>query len=369
MGLGSLTNKGNALIVDYYTAGYTNSVIFCQNTRDILAGFSTGSVSATECSFSSSTPGGSVQGNVTWDNWNYCGGSFSMILSKISGSVETSSDYDKALKNYIQIMNEIQKERKLKTETDPKKYTEAFSSVIKQFKEIIKNNPGSNDAKSSIGHIASIYRMLEEFTALEDFVKEIMNDPKTKSLRFHALRVLVPSYINQNNFTRSIELTDQIINEYPDDPSVIEMIYSKGLVYKYYLKDENSANEMFRQVINISPEHIAAVFAMAELGMVEKNIDNKKTIVETTSNEIEIQNYPNPFNPSTTISYTIPEDGKVLLKVFDVLGREVTTLLDGFSSAGKHSVVWDGSTSASGVYFYSVTFKGKTLNKKMLLVK
>lgn len=81
------------------------------------------------------------------------------------------------------------------------------------------------------------------------------------------------------------------------------------------------------------------------------------------------QNYPNPFNPSTTISYTLPEDGKVLIKIFDVLGREVATLINGFSSSGKHNVVWDATRFASGIYFYRITFGNQTFYKKMLLMK
>lgn len=81
------------------------------------------------------------------------------------------------------------------------------------------------------------------------------------------------------------------------------------------------------------------------------------------------QNYPNPFNPSTTITYTIPADGKVLLKVFDILGREVTTLVDRNTTAGKHSIVWDGTNFSSGIYFYNVKFNGQVLSKKMLFVK
>ncbi len=81
------------------------------------------------------------------------------------------------------------------------------------------------------------------------------------------------------------------------------------------------------------------------------------------------QNFPNPFNPSTTINYSIPEDGKVVVKVFDVLGRELATLVNDVISAGAHSVLWNASNYASGIYFYSVTFKNQTLYKKMLLIK
>jgi len=81
------------------------------------------------------------------------------------------------------------------------------------------------------------------------------------------------------------------------------------------------------------------------------------------------QNYPNPFNPATTISYTLPEDGNVQIKIFDVLGREITTLLDGFSSKGQHSVVWNGNNFSSGIYYYSIIYKGQIINKKMLMIQ
>lgn len=81
------------------------------------------------------------------------------------------------------------------------------------------------------------------------------------------------------------------------------------------------------------------------------------------------QNYPNPFNPSTLIKYQLPKDSRVTIKVYDILGREVATLVDGVESAGYHEVTFDGSRLASGVYFYRLTTPGYTEVMKMLLVK
>ena len=80
------------------------------------------------------------------------------------------------------------------------------------------------------------------------------------------------------------------------------------------------------------------------------------------------QNYPNPFNPSTTIRYQIPKDGLVTLKVYDVLGREVKTLVNSYQSAGEHFVKFDGRGLASGVYFYSLTAGDFSQTKKMILL-
>ena len=66
------------------------------------------------------------------------------------------------------------------------------------------------------------------------------------------------------------------------------------------------------------------------------------------------QNFPNPFNPTTTIQYQLPTDSRVTLKVYDLLGREVTTLLNEDRPAGYHDARWDASNTASGVYFYRI---------------
>jgi hypothetical protein len=82
------------------------------------------------------------------------------------------------------------------------------------------------------------------------------------------------------------------------------------------------------------------------------------------------QNYPNPFNPTTNIEFTVPEDGRVKLKVYNMLGEDVATLLDGTMTAGEyHRVSFDASHFAGGVYFARLQSGGKQLMKKMVLIK
>jgi len=99
----------------------------------------------------------------------------------------------------------------------------------------------------------------------------------------------------------------------------------------------------------------------------------------TVPDQFELsQNYPNPFNPSTTISFAIPENSNVKLSVYNLLGEEITTLLNGDLSAGYHSVDWNslknGKLISSGIYFYSINATGASGNKfisakKMILLK
>ena len=82
-----------------------------------------------------------------------------------------------------------------------------------------------------------------------------------------------------------------------------------------------------------------------------------------------LQNYPNPFNPSTYIEYRLPRQSYVTLKVYDVLGREVATLVDEVQGAGTYRVKFENSQISSGVYFYVLRAGGFVDVKKMMLLK
>jgi hypothetical protein len=81
------------------------------------------------------------------------------------------------------------------------------------------------------------------------------------------------------------------------------------------------------------------------------------------------QNYPNPFNPVTTIKYSIPNSGFVSLKVFDILGKEVITLVNGNAPAGNYSVEFHSGNLASGLYFYKFNSGNFSDTKKLVITK
>lgn len=81
------------------------------------------------------------------------------------------------------------------------------------------------------------------------------------------------------------------------------------------------------------------------------------------------QNYPNPFNPTTTIEYSVPSVEFVSLKIYDVLGREVATLINQSHKPGIYKTDWNATNFASGIYYYSLRTNNKILSKKMLHLK
>ena len=99
-------------------------------------------------------------------------------------------------------------------------------------------------------------------------------------------------------------------------------------------------------------------------GIDEENISNK--IPESF---VLYQNYPNPFNPTTEIKYALKQREHVLLKVYNISGEEVATLVNKNISAGTYSVSFNGKGLASGAYFYKLTVGNFTQSKKMVLLK
>ena len=90
--------------------------------------------------------------------------------------------------------------------------------------------------------------------------------------------------------------------------------------------------------------------------------------------ELSVQSYPNPFNPETNIHFTLPDQGRIVLKIYDILGREVNTLVDEEKPSGRYTVLWDGQNHlgqvvALGTYFYQIRFRDKIITRKIMLMR
>ncbi|HAX48547.1 MAG TPA: hypothetical protein DCX92_06140 [Bacteroidetes bacterium] len=101
-------------------------------------------------------------------------------------------------------------------------------------------------------------------------------------------------------------------------------------------------------------------------GALLSNGNNGSSLPENYSLE---QNYPNPFNPSTGIKFSIPKSNNVTLKVYDLTGRVVASLVNEYKPAGSYEVTFDASALSSGVYYYSISSGEFTETRKMVLVK
>lgn len=108
------------------------------------------------------------------------------------------------------------------------------------------------------------------------------------------------------------------------------------------------------------------IVSIGTSGLFKQNFENESNTI--TSFQLN-QNYPNPFNPATMISFSIPEKSFVSLKIYDLLGNEITELISDVKEAGNYSASFDASHLSSGIYFYTLKANGYSLTKKMLLAK
>ncbi|MBK7228525.1 MAG: T9SS type A sorting domain-containing protein [Ignavibacteriales bacterium] len=108
-------------------------------------------------------------------------------------------------------------------------------------------------------------------------------------------------------------------------------------------------------------------------GIAVLTVKENPTYIENENielNNFELsQNYPNPFNPSTKISWQSPVNGHQTLKVYDILGNEIITLVDEYKSAGKYEVNFNASSLSSGVYLYKLQAGSFVATKKMIIIK
>jgi Secretion system C-terminal sorting domain/PQQ-like domain len=118
--------------------------------------------------------------------------------------------------------------------------------------------------------------------------------------------------------------------------------------------------------------HRSSLFANQKNTLIAIRDTNVTAISEEEINHFSFklnQNYPNPFNPMTKISFSIPENSNVLLKVYDILGKEIKTLVNGFIFRGEYFEIFDGSELSSGIYIYKLNAGKYSSTKKMVMIK
>ncbi|MEO7356769.1 MAG: T9SS type A sorting domain-containing protein [Ignavibacteria bacterium] len=187
--------------------------------------------------------------------------------------------------------------------------------------------------------------------------------PRNPSIAGSVLRFAVNSIPSKDNLPL-------ISNEYPGTliarvriQASQETFSTNDIGLKWRVGPENPFTKIFSYADNKISEVQNIEIQTDDL------ISNNSTLSQIPSEYALLQNYPNPFNPTTNINYGLPVDGNTTLKIFDVSGREVASLVNEFQSAGYYTVNFNANNLSSGIYFYAITSNNFSLTKKMLLIK
>lgn len=194
----------------------------------------------------------------------------------------------------------------------------------------------------------------------------------TMKIKFHQNVEVDFISVVKNEKTAKVDKLKLIEAVHSENGKVIEQLsavdekYSEilpGEKISFVFESKNNTDEKVSYILK-------SVGRYEEAGLYKNSSESKTNETVSVPTETKLLgNYPNPFNPTTQISYQLKEAAEVTIKIYDVLGKEVKTLVDGFKEEGYHQVSFDASSLSSGIYFYTMKTKEKYDIKKMLLVR
>jgi hypothetical protein len=167
----------------------------------------------------------------------------------------------------------------------------------------------------------------------------------------------------------------EIIDKYPNSENELTALYD---LITYHIEIERNygmAKKYLERLENCYPNNDLTKFAEMNLkGKVDLQQENMKKVNKTNISELVYENslsnaYPNPFNPSTNITYSLSKRDHVTLIVYDILGKEVSRLVDEIQNEGAHTINFNANDLPSGVYIYQLKGTNFQITKKLLFTK
>ncbi|MDR3669033.1 MAG: T9SS type A sorting domain-containing protein, partial [Ignavibacteriaceae bacterium] len=234
---------------------------------------------------------------------------------------------------------------------------------------LINNNDHVRFALLKLAFIMKKYSRPEITTSLENLLTTSNNNYcKIKN-------TLGNIYLQSNRFDDAITAFNDAIDHSSTDYDGINARFGKLFGYLNIGYNIPMASQVLSNIkgLNLTDNETLIRIKMAENLIAEAEHGEYKNsltskIDQPQSYELS-QNYPNPFNPSTKINYQIPRAGNVSLKVYDILGRQIVTLVNEYKNEGRYSVNFNASRYASGVYIYQLRAGSFVSSKKMVLTK
>jgi tetratricopeptide (TPR) repeat protein len=364
--LDRISNKTYAVQVGGYSDAYLYEIKFEDNSYDIWA--ASGCYVYAECCDIT----GSTYGNVEIEDEGCYGEEQVLTPPSVDSELQigsNNSNFDESL-DLFRILREEKRNDKSSVMTNVSMY----QMVIDMFKSIVSDYSNPLLANRSLPYIVRCYKDIKEPDKATSYLYSLVNDTKYDGeLKYNAKMLLASLNVRNGEYDKAIQQYNENLTDCSIEEIVVGALYGKGVIYSAFLNDKEKAAASFQELIKSYPDHPRALSAAAELDRLNKEFYRPEEN-ELIPSEFAIDNYPNPFNPTTEIRFTLPEDGHVILKIYDIQGKLVNTPINENQNEGVHVIHWDGKNNnglalASGTYFYQIIFKDKVLNRKMLLLR
>ncbi|MBN1996056.1 T9SS type A sorting domain-containing protein [candidate division KSB1 bacterium] len=357
---GEFENKTDAIHCHWYADASVQDIDFCSNNCDIYAGTGcdVSTSGLTRCSGSVITCG---PGNVSQPSPGM------HTLSKVNPEIAALRNLHRQYRN---IWKQVREDRKTDYKATPGKYEQSFRSIIASALPMADAKNSHETIMKALRLVAYCYRALGEHEQVNTIAENLKKNPALKTA---ALCVQIPWFLESGRYDKALGNADQVIAAGSAEET-LPMLYRKAVIWQKYIKDTEKAVEIYSQIINQYPDSPMAWAAQNRLNSLDREILPPQASNKTDTQKFSTANYPNPANPETNIQYCLPEAGRISIKVYNITGQHITTLVDADMPSGQHSVHWSGCDafsrqSATGVYFYRVTFGNQVKTKKFLLLR
>ncbi|MGE5620972.1 MAG: C25 family cysteine peptidase [archaeon] len=252
-----------------------------------------------------------------------------------------------------------------------------FNGVKTICKNILSNHPDSSFTFYALDLLWQAESKSNDIESFKAFLKDMKDKPQKKTI--NAIAGVTLAGFSK---TERVKMLDELFEKYPEGNIGEFILFSKLLYYYSEQNNQKNARVVLSEIDKLFPGSETSLEGHRLLGDDVSDPSVSKDIARDESSSVEkpvsyslMGNYPNPFNPSTVIRYELPSASKVELKVFDILGKEIMTLVNGIQDAGRYNASFGASGLPSGIYIYSIRAmsleNGKSFEKssKMLYLK
>ncbi len=248
-----------------------------------------------------------------------------------------------------------------------KKYSEAESAL----REVINKYPDKLSGRLALITLNQCLKDDKKEVEREGLLNEIKNMKSDNNLISVSSHLKAKDLKDNGKPESAASELEEIINKNSNFENMPFVLYDLATIKYFTLNDKTAGEKYYNTLIEKYPDEEITKSALAILGKLKpiaspKETAEKKIKIEKTT---LLANYPNPFNPATVIKYNLAENTNVTIKVYDVLGREVKTLLNEFKPIGSYEVKFDGTGLSSGLYFYQLKAGNVNQIMKMVLAK
>jgi parallel beta-helix repeat protein len=255
-----------------------------------------------------------------------------------------------------------------------------LEDAIEVYKILVNKFSGDNYANRSLVKIYHLYHETGK-DGLAYYLNGLLNNSKiNKNVHQIIYPLLMNAYLDDKDINSALNISETIMKKYPDSITEKTAIYNMVLAMLNDLKDIEKASKYTKVLKQKYPDDELTYMAREAMGE-EVSWSLDKPVIEPETADVSLpvryalhNNYPNPFNPITTLKYALKKEITVSIKIYDLLGKEVLTLVNENQSAGYKSVIWNGKDHSgnpvpSGIYICRMVSGDFTQSRKMLLMK